>query len=164
MYGKGFWAVTAACLALTAALFSGCGGSDSSNASATSESANSAPLTKKQFVAQANQICQKGLEEKDEAVNKAREELPAQVLKNPTPQSLAIFVEQTVIPAYQDLIDQLNQLDAPKGEEAAIEEIMTKYEASLKIIEAQPAKAVKITPFVTADEAAKAYGLEGCRL
>src|ERR1043165_10088772 len=115
MYGKGFWAVSAACLGLTAALFSGCGGSDSSNASATSESANSAPLTKKQFVAQANQIGQKGLEEKDEAVNKAREELPAQVLKNPTPQSLAIFVEQTVIPAYQDLIDQLNQLDAPKA-------------------------------------------------
>lgn len=122
------------------------------------------PLTKKQFVAQANQICQKGLEEKDEAVNEAREELPAQVLQNPTPKALAILVEQTVIPAYQDLIDQLNQLDAPKGEEAAVEKIVTKYEAGLKIAKALPGKAVDKNPFEAANQAAEAYGLEMCRL
>jgi hypothetical protein len=153
-----------ACLALTAMLISGCGGSDSSNASATSESASSAPLTKKEFVDQANQICREGMKEKEKAVNVALKELPPRVVKNPTPKTLAIFVEQTVVPAYGKLIDQLKQLNAPQGDEAAIEKILTKYEASLKIMEAQPAKAVKITPFVTANKTAEAYGLEMCRL
>jgi len=164
MHGKGFWAVAAACLALTAILVSGCGGSDSSSASATSESGSSAPLTKKEFVDQANRICQEGMKEKEKAVNVALKELPPRVVQNPTPKTLGLFVEQTVIPAYVKLIDQLKQLNVPQGDEATIEKIMTKYEASLKIMEAQPAKAVKITPFVTANKAAEAYGLEMCRL
>jgi hypothetical protein len=165
MHGRGFWAVAAACLALTAMAISGCGSSDSgSTAAATSESAGSGPLTKKEFVAQANQICQEHLKEKDKAVTTALKELPRQAVQNPNSKALAIFVEQTVIPPYEELIEQLGQLNAPQGEEAAVGKIMTKYEASMKLIEAQPAKAVTKNPFVSADEAAEAYGLESCRL
>jgi hypothetical protein len=164
MHGKRFWAVAAVCLALTAILISGCGSSDSSNASATSESASSAPLTKKQFVAQANQICQKRLKEKDNAVNTTLEELPPQLVKNPTPKTLALFLEQAVFPIYGKLIDELKQLSVPEGDEATVEKIMTKYEASLKISEAQPAKEATNDLFFNANNTARNYGLALCRL
>ena len=168
MHGKGYWAVAAACLALTAVLFGGCGSSDSSTSSsavaATSEGASSAPLTKQQFVAQANQLCQERLKEKDEAVETAIKELPPRVVQRPTPKTLAIFVEQAIFPAYEKLIGQLGQLNAPQGDEATVEKIMAKYEASLKIAEAQPADAMKNDLFKNANNTARAYGLALCRL
>jgi hypothetical protein len=164
MHEKGFWAITAACLALTALLITGCGGSDSSSASATSEDSSSAPLTKKAFVGQANEICQQRLQEKESAVTTALEELPPQVAQNPTPKTLALFVEQTVLPTYGKLIGQLQQLNAPEGDKATIEKIMTKYEATLKIAEAEPEKTVKEDLFANANNTARSYGLALCRL
>jgi len=163
MHGKGFWAVAAACLALTAILISGCGSSDSSG-SATAENTDSASLTKQQYIAQANQICEQGLTEKDQAVSPALKELASNSEGAPTAQATAKLVEEAVLPSYRKMIDQLGQLNAPTGSEAKVKAIVGDFESSLEKAEADPAKAAQGGLFMAGVQAARAYGLQACRL
>jgi len=64
--GRGIVVLAVVGAIVVAALVAGCGSDSGSNASATTGS--SAPLTKAQFVKQANAICLGGLKEKEAAV------------------------------------------------------------------------------------------------
>jgi len=147
---------------IAAAILAGCGSDSGPNASATDEA--SAPLSKAQFVKQAEEICEKGVKKKDEAVSKGLEELAATAQGAPTAQESAKLVEDAVLPWYSKVVNDLTQLGAPKGDEAKVEKMMGEYETALKAVEAEPVKATKSNPFASADEAAKAYGIENCRL
>jgi hypothetical protein len=145
---------------IVAAFLAGCGSDSSSNASATDEAAT--PLSKAEFVKQADAICEQGLKNKDEAVSAALQEQAAQAQSAPTAQETAELVEETVLPAYSKAVDQLSQLGVPKADEAKVEKMMGEFEAAVKAVEADPAKATKSNPFESADKAAEAYGIKEC--
>jgi len=147
---------------VAAAFVAGCGSDSSSGASATDEAA--APLSKAQFVKQADEICKEGLKKKDEAVSVALKEQAEQSQSAPTAQETGKLIEETVLPAYSQTVDQLSQLGAPKGDEAKVKKMMGEFEAALRTLEADPVKANKSNPFAPADKAAEAYGIEECNL
>jgi len=177
MKGKGLWRTAVACLAaacVVALAVSGCGSSDSStNAGATdatagetteSSSPSSGPLTKAAFVKEASKICQEGLKQKDENVTAGLKDLSQNGASGSSEQAIGKVVAVAVIPVYGETIEHLNELSAPKGDEAAVDLIVQKYEAAMQAAEANPASAVKKNPFQAGDKAAEAYGITGCSL
>jgi hypothetical protein len=147
---------------VAAVILAGCGSDSSSGASTTAEA--SAPLSKAQFVKQADETCRQGLEKKDKALAAALEERAEQTRDSPTPQETAKLVEEAVLPSYRKTVDQLSQLGAPKGDEAGVEKMIGEYETALQSTEAKPAKAINSNPFEPANKAAGAYGIEECSL
>jgi len=173
MKGRGFWIVAAASLAVALTLFSGCGGGDSSsseNASATettaSENVSSGPLTKKEFIQQADQICLTELRKKDANVRAALKTLPQDNPQPVTKEAAGKLVILAVVPVYDEIIEQLDELTPPKGDEAAADLIVQKYEAALQATEADPTVALEAgsNPFQAGDRAAEVYGVTKCVL
>jgi hypothetical protein len=153
--GRGVAGLAVLCL-LAVAVFAGCGSDDSTTAAA--EEAAS-PLTKAEFVKQAEQICSKGLKEKEQAVSAA--------LKNGAasdPKGIEKLVEETILPSYRRIVEQLGELGVPKEDKAEVEKIVSDFESALDTVESEPVKASKKNPFLTVDGAAADYGIETCRL
>lgn len=159
--GRGIVVLAALGALLIAVVFGGCG-SSGSNASATDSS--SEPLTKAEFVKQAESICQQATKKKDAAVTQALKERAAQAQGPPPAAETAKLVEETVLPPYKQAIDQIGQLRAPQGDEAKVESFVGEFESALQAIEAEPALAAKKNPFAAADEAAEKYGIANCGL
>jgi hypothetical protein len=151
-----------------AALLVGCGSDSSTNASATGASSESTaqptsgPLTKAEFIKQVDQICRKGVEEKEEAVLSLAK-LAAEASKPPSSQVVEKVAKGVVFPTYSDVLGQLGQLEPPAGDESKIEKMLGLFEADLEAAEAEPIKATKVNMFADANDAAKAYGFESCR-
>jgi hypothetical protein len=120
-----------------------------------------AALSKSQLLKKGNEICSKGLEEKDAAVKAGLEQLPEKERFNPSAAALAKLGE-TVIPPYQKLTTELSNLSGLKGDEAALDKITAELEAALKRAEADPARLAKVDLFRKAGKAAKAYGFSAC--
>jgi len=170
--GRGIAVLAVLGVLAATALLAGCGSDSSSNAGATATSADgtteatttsSKPLTKKEFVDQASEICQAGLKKKDDNVTAALKTLP------PSPtgvgkKAAGKLVELAVLPVYTEIIEELDQLTPPKGDEAEVTLIVTKYEAAMQGAEDDPASAVKTNPFEAGDRAAEAYGITNCIL
>jgi hypothetical protein len=154
-----------------AAIFAGCGSDSGTNAGGTSAGSSSAttdeasaPLSKAQFVKQAETICGDGLKKKDEAVTAALEELASEAQAPPSTQDMTKIVNESILPTYSEIVDQLGQLGAPEADEEKIQKMTGQFESALKHAEAEPAKAIKKSPFAAADQAARDYGIESCRL
>ncbi|HET7454465.1 MAG TPA: hypothetical protein VFJ76_02995 [Solirubrobacterales bacterium] len=146
---------------VAAALLAGCGSDSSSNASAT----DAAPLSKAEFIKQADAICRHGKRAKDNAVAGELEKAAGlSADKEAYAQALAKVVEIAVIPVYSRTIEELGELGAPRKDEAEIAKILGKFEAGLEKAEAHPDKAVEASPFAPGSEAAVAYGLDMCNL
>jgi hypothetical protein len=160
--GRGVAVLAVLGVLAAAAILAGCGSDSSSSASATDEAA--APLSKAEFVKQADKICEKGIKKKDEAVSAALKEQAEKAQAAPTAKETAKLVEETVLPSYSETVEQLSQLGVPKGDEAKVEKMTGEFESALKALEADPAKANESNPFEPADKAAEAYGIENCRL
>ena len=173
MKGRGLWAV-AACLFALAVLVSGCGSSDSSSAEETnaaaiestgSDNASAGPLTKKEFVQQAEQICYTGLRKKDANVRAALKTLPQDNPEPVTKKAAGKLVVLAVLPVYSEIIEQLDELTPPKADETAAGLIVQKYEAAMQATEADPTVALDSSnPFQAGDRAAEAYGVTKCVL
>jgi hypothetical protein len=132
---------------LAASLLTGCGGGE--------EDASTA-VTKSQFVGQAQSICQDAKAEKEQAVSQALEG------GEPSKQDLEGVVEDRIVPAYRKMLSRLTQLEAPAGEEQAVETMVAKYESALEDTEAQPLQLIEGDPFSKAESAAQEYGLKAC--
>jgi hypothetical protein len=151
-------------LAVMAAMLSaGCGdsGSTASETSQQSDSTSaegSGASSKAHFLAQAEEICEDGEIKKDEAV---ASELKKFTGKPNTP-DLVRIVELTILPIYSEIIEEIDQLDAPEGDRAQIENIVTEYEVALGVAERSPDKAIDQNPFGEAVKAAEAYGFQQC--
>jgi hypothetical protein len=147
-----------------ASLVIGCGSGDSTTsttANATeATSASSAPLTKQEFLKRADATCVKNLEEKDAALQKAFSEQQG----TPSKKELEALAVEVVIPAYENLVEELGQLNPPSGDAAAIEGIVADFETELKQVEKSPGMMIQSEPFKETDEAARNYGLETCSL
>ena len=160
MKGRGTLVLAALGALCVVAVLAGCG--DGSNAAATEES--SAPLSKAQFVNQAEDICLEEAEKKEAAVAASFQELEAKGRKSLSPQDTSAVVEESVLPAYRNVVKRLAKLGAPHDDKAEVEKMIDEYESALQALEAEPGAATKHNPFAKPDESAKAYGIEDCNL
>ncbi len=128
-----------------------CGGGDDESTT-TSEPE---PLTKTEFVAQAEEICAEG----NQAIETAAEDISAE----PTDEEITEFAEEVLIPNVQQQHDDLAALGAPEGDEEAVEEILSSLQAGLDLVKDDPASLLSSEdPLGEASDLAEAYGLTEC--
>jgi hypothetical protein len=116
------------------------------------------PVSKADFVTQANQIC---ADSNEAVIAAAGESLSAK----PTRQEITNFWNVTGRPEVEKRIDQIAELDVPEGEEAEIEAILTALESGTEETQAQvdAGKAIEgDDPYAEASRLAEDYGLTDC--
>ncbi len=142
-----------AILAAVAALFvvAGCGGGDDS----TSTSA-AAPLTKDEFISQADQICADG----DAAVTANQPDFGP---SGPSADELNAFVTDTLVPNLQDQHDQIAALGVPEGDDGSVSELLDQLQSAIDGLESDPSSiTTSKAAFDDVNQAAKDYGLKKC--
>lgn len=141
-----------AALALGAA---GCGGDDEE--SSTVDSA-AAPLSKEDFIAQADQICVDG----DEAIDAAGQEAFAS--GEPSDEELTQFFTETVLPNISDQVAEIRALGVPEGDEDEVAAILDSADQSVEDATADPGSLTGEGdgPFAETNQLATDYGLEEC--
>ena len=140
-------------LALAALVFAvaGCGGDDSSS---TTSGASGAPLSKEDWIAQADAICKAGNQKTNQAA--------AQQFGNSQPSESDIqqFTAQVLVPTVRDELDQIRALTPPEGDEDQVNAIIDAASQAADQAEQDPSSAQ--TAFDQADQLAKSYGLKVC--
>ena len=123
----------------------GCGDDD--------EGGETGALTKQEFIAQADAICQRDSEE----IAQAGSEIESQA-------DVDEFVSKTLIPKLQDEIDSLGDLGVPEGDDAQVEAILDAAQQGLDEIKADPslAQSQATNPLNEASALAQDYGLKVC--
>src|SRR5689334_17104526 len=138
-------------VSLVAALaFAGCGGGDDDKGDGGGK-----PLTKAEFIRQADAICTAG----DAKIAAATKDLGADTDKD----AIAKVIGDSVLPNIQEQHDKIADLAAPKGDEDEIDAMLSTLQAALDKGKADPASiAGESDPFAEANAKAKAYGLTVC--
>ena len=136
-------------VALTAA---GCGGDDDG------EETTRAPLTREEFISEADAICAEG----DREIEEAGEELG----DAPSEEELEQFTTEVVVPNVQDQIDQLRELPPPEGDEEDVAAILDAAQRGVDELEADPSLGIQGEDaggaFAEANQRAQGYGLTDC--
>jgi hypothetical protein len=142
-------AVSALAVGLVAA---GCG---SSNDNSTSTSS----LTKAEWIAKADAICQAGNQEINAA---AHQQFPNN--QKPSQADQQSFATGSVIPSVQKQLDQIKALGAPSGDETQVNAILDAVSADLDKVKSDPSLVTSNSgdPFADANKLATAYGLKVC--
>ncbi len=140
-----------AALALTAvlalgAIAAGCG--SSSDDSSTSD------LTKAEWIAKADAICQQGNQEIDQA---ARQQFGNQ---KPTAAEVQQFATGTALPNTQKQVDQIKALGAPSGDEDQVNKILDTVQADID--KAKASGDIENSTFADGNALARQYGLKVC--
>jgi hypothetical protein len=156
---RGHWIGIGAMLVLVAsALLWGCGSGEGSSTA----SGSSSPLTKAQFVKAAEEICEEGLEGKEEVLKAAYEEVEAGNYKGSRLTQKRKETAEDMLPHYQQIAAELGELQPPPNDKAAVDDFLAKMKAGLAKAKANALSLVETNPFEQADTAAKAYGLTIC--
>jgi hypothetical protein len=139
-------------LALTAlvalgAIAAGCGSSDD-NDSSTSD------LTKAEWIAKADAICQQGNQEINQA---AHEQFGNQ---KPTAADVQQFARGVALLGTQDQIDKIRALGAPSGDEDQVNKILDTVQADID--QAKSSGDIEESTFDDGDALAQQYGLKVC--
>ena len=112
---------------------------------------------KAQFLARANAICAKALQDLHAANEQAFGNQQAST------SAVAAFVEQTLVPNVQSQVDQLRSLKPPPGDDAAVNKILDAAQADLNAAKQDPSKLTSNEPvFSESTELASDYGLRAC--
>lgn len=142
----------------------GCGGGDDSTTTAGASGtsgAQGAALSKSEFLAQGNAICEKG----DKEINAAASKIFTQG-QAPSQADQEKFVTDTVIPNIQGQIDGLSALSPPSGDEDQVQAIIDAAQSALDQIKSDPSLITDQSggsdPFAEANKLASAYGLDKC--
>jgi hypothetical protein len=147
----------------------GCGGDDDEDTAAmtTTETgatgatgaAGGEPLSKSEFIKQADQICRQG----DQQIQQAGQELGP---GSPSEEELEQFAAETVVPNIQEQIDGIRQLTPPKGDEEEVNAILDAAQEGIDRLAADPSLLVQGQDaggaFTEANRLAQEYGLEAC--
>ena len=145
---KALW--LAAGLLAVGLIAAGCGGDDDNGADDGGEA-----LSKEDFVAQANQICEDG--------NAVFEQAGDELGENPSPEEIESFATDTLVPNVQDQIDDIRDLGIPEGDEDEVNAILDDSEEILGEVEDDPSQ---ITgggdPFAEVNPRLRDYGLTEC--
>jgi hypothetical protein len=156
-------ATVVALVALVA--LAGCGGDGDGDAkgASTNPAAGGAPLTKAQFIADADKICGATSVKIASAATKLR----ASANKTGTlpVRQVASFLTKTSLPAYDAMLDDLRALTPPKGDEKAIDGFIAALAGAIDTTKADPVKYSKngsADPFDDANKRAIDYGMKVC--
>jgi hypothetical protein len=154
-----------ALLAIAAALVAGgCGDDDDDAATSPTTTAETettgAAATREQWIATADEVCANA----DQEIERAAEE--AGLNANSSPEEIQTFVETTVVPIQQSIIDTLGGLAPPEGEEEQVDAILTEVQTALDAVSSDPElladPEAADAAFDEADALARDYGLQEC--
>jgi hypothetical protein len=143
-------------------LVAGCGGSsDSSSAAGGQEvTVTSGSLSKAEFVKQADTICEGSRSKFDKLLSEY-------AAKHKPGANLAGWIDEVVhsffLPTYENEIEQIAALGAPRGDEEKVASFLDALQKRLDEVDKVPVELSKTTtPLKGAEKLAKAYGLTGC--
>lgn len=138
-------------VAALAAIVGGCGGGSDSTTT----------VTKAQFVKKVDALCEEREKERTNKVSAIASSLkPNEKLSNDRQTKM---VETIIFPSYAKMIENVESVEAPKGDEAEINEIIKSMEKAQKKVEADPRQAVfSVVMFEEANGLATKYGLKHC--
>jgi type IV pilus biogenesis protein CpaD/CtpE len=141
---------------LCALVLAGCGGDDGATTTTTT---TSAPLTKAEFVRQADQICLSG----DLRIEAAADDLLAGG-GEPPPAQVRRIALRIVVPGLEAEVRAIRALGAPVGDEATVARILHSTERGIAQIKADPEGAIEGPPpgLREAGRLARRYGSEEC--
>ena len=114
--------------------------------------------SKGDFVAKGNAIC----ESSGATVMPALKELQREDV--PPRGELRGFAGDVALPALQQRVDELRQLDPPSEDRGSVDEIIASTQKGIDQIRADPAQLVDGDPFLQANADARTYGLTSCVL
>ncbi len=144
---------------LVAALAAGCGSGGDSKTSTTSAT----PLTKAAFITTADKLC---------TANKRRIELAATSLRDAGKKTgtlqvpdVARFLIKSSLPAYDDLLNKLRDLNPPTADQKTIDELIASLAGAIDTAKADPNRYSHNNapdPFADANARAKKYGMKVC--
>jgi ABC-type lipoprotein release transport system permease subunit len=140
-----------ATLALTAVLAlgviaAGCGSGD--------DDSGTSSLTKSEWIAKADAICQQGNQEIEQA---AQQQFGNQ---KPTAAEVQQFATGTALPNTQTQVDKIRALGAPSGDEDQVNHILDTVQA--EVDKAKAAGDIEDSTFAEGNSLAKQYGLKVC--
>jgi hypothetical protein len=135
-----------------AAIGMGCGGGEA------------APLSKAEFIAQGNSICGESADARDAALKEAAKESAQGSEDLSSAAELEKFVTEAVLPAIEEMNEQLAGLGAPKRDETKVAAIVAGFEEGAEAVEANPRSALGRSPFADANRLAADYGLTDCAI
>jgi hypothetical protein len=141
-----------ATLPLTAVLalgviVAGCGSSGDDDSSTAS-------LTKTEWIAKADAICQQGNQEINQAAHQTFDN------QKPTAAEVQQFATGTALPSTQTQVDKIRALGAPSGDEDQVNKILDTVQADID--KAKSAGDVEDSTFADGNALAKQYGLKVC--
>lgn len=151
---EGLKRVAPIALALTLA---GCGGDEFATTEAPGEPA---PLTKAEFLYEADRICFAA----ESQIEAAADDFVTD--KHPDPAQVRRVVARIVVPKLRSEVDTIRLLDPPADDEAEIERILQATELGTDEIEADPLGVLDGIPpaLQAAERRARTYGSEQCGL
>jgi hypothetical protein len=133
-------------------IVAGCGSDDESSA-----------LTKAEFVKQADAICAKGDKQDQEEFEAFAKERNLDEGKEPSKAVQEEAVSEIVIPGVRQQIEEIDDLEAPEGDEVKVEEIVTSVEEGLDELEEDPTLLFGGgNPLGAGSKLARDYGMEKC--
>jgi hypothetical protein len=136
------------------------GVSGARGASGTTGATSSGPLTKTEFVKEAEAICAKI----PATYGKEVEALEAEAKKKGQKSTTSEQNLKAAVPADYAAVEELEALTPPKGEEQKVEAIVASLESAAKGLEAKPESPLTgpKSPYAEFQELTKAYGLKSC--
>ncbi len=148
---KGAVVALAGLIAALAVVLGGCGGGGDSTTT----------VTKAQFVKKVDALCLEREKERADKVNAIASSLkPNEKLSNTRQTKM---VETIIFPSYAKMIENVESLEPPAGDEAEITQIVKAMEKAQKKVEADPRQAVfSVVMFEEANQLAAKYGLKHC--
>jgi type IV pilus biogenesis protein CpaD/CtpE len=137
-----------------ALVLAGCGGDDETTTTTTS-----APLTKAEFLRQADEICLSG----DTRIEAAADDLLAGP-GEPPPAQVRRIALRIAVPGLEAEVRAIRALGAPAGDEAEVERILRATERGIAQIQADPEGAIAGPPpgLREAGRLARRYGSQEC--
>jgi hypothetical protein len=138
--------------ALIAAVIAGCGGGD--------EGSSSDSPTKAEFARQANAACKKAEVARGKLVQAALRKMREQGATKSLQEKLVV----TLLPPYDKLVRELQELGAPEGEEAKVEGVIGTLEETIARAREKPYGAVTGKVFVDYNKVTADYGLKECKI
>jgi hypothetical protein len=150
----------------------GCGDDDedTTTAATTTETgatgatgvAGGEPLSKSEFIRQADEICREG----DRQIDQRAEDFFGGLEQDPGSAELEEFASEVVIPNIQQQIDEIRSLTPPEGDDDEVSAILDAAQEGLDELEADPSS-IDEGPdaggaFAEANRLAQDYGLKEC--
>jgi hypothetical protein len=148
----------AAVTLLVAGLAAGCGGSGKDKTTTVAK-----PLTKAQYIAQADVIC---TATKTEIATAAKKLKDAASKTGTLPvKQVAAFLTNTSLPAYNTMLNKLRDLDAPAADAKKIDDLIAALAGAIDTTRADPTRYASNgapDPFDKANGLAIDYGMKVC--